>query len=241
MEPNATTNSGAGQGQPANSAPLNPQGQEQAQSNGEFVTRAELDAVMQKIDETRRASQSQNDKLRNQVDERIQKIVDAYGQAGIPMSADRAKALIAQEQAAVPNEQGQPQAEYQAAQNPGEAAASFDPQETAVIEQAITWLQEDGAQGEVPAYLLEGYRMMAAAGVHLDDPEALQQLKAIDPNKNPGQWLGKLDNLIQSRVQRNGQSGSAARMPAAANGVPIGQPAHYGRSAREQLQMGFDQ
>ncbi|HBF40445.1 MAG TPA: hypothetical protein DDW19_01290 [Anaerolineaceae bacterium] len=201
-------------GQPANPAPAPAPTQEQtaqtqAQTgNGEFVTKAEME---QKITEALRNAQSMTGKMEARINK---KIVDLQA-AGVNVTREQAQAIVTHEDQQAQGGQSGEVLTNQAAQ-PGNQPApqQGDP----VINQAISWMQEDGID-KPNGTTAESYRMMAEAGVHIteNDPE----LKNIG-GKTPIEFLKSVEKAIADKKAREERSGSPGRIPALAQGGQSG-------------------
>ncbi len=242
MQAGNGTNQTPGQGQPEPTQPQAQQpqaqgiarpevsGQEQQPNQDAPMTRAEVEALIaereKKIIER---SQSVFDKARNAVDQKITELKAI----GINVTTEQAQKLVDNEAAAQGNLQGQPQQPANAAQAGQAAAASADP----ITAQALQWAKEDGLAQPDPLNL-KGYRIMAEAGVRLQD--GYPELAMIDPNAPPAVWEAQVRAAVAKAAERLAQQGNPARMPSAAAGQPSGQPSHAGKSGSETLNDYYD-
>lgn len=215
---------------PGKGEPVEAAGQQQVSSQGQpaepvtYVTKAELDAALKKV-----VANSQQ--VVGQVESRIEKKLAQLTAAGIQATPEQAKQLVdaeAQQQATL---QGQP-AGPAPTQGQPEGLASSD----TVLAQAIVWAKEDGLPNPDPLNL-EGYRIMAEAGVRLKDGDP--ELDMIDPSATPEEWKRQVKAAVDKAAARMAASGNPARMPAAAAGQPSGLPSHHGKSGSETLDEYF--
>ena len=209
--------------QPTQGQRVQPDGQQQAVSGQEqpvaYVTKAELDAALQKV-----ISQSQA--VVGKLEARVQKKLTDLQSAGIQATPEQAQKLVEAE--GTGNLQRQQSIQQGAAQAQPEAIASSDP----ITAQATEWAKED-VLSEPDPLNLEGYKIMAQAGIRLQegDPE----LAMIDPNATPEAWKQQVRAAVEAAQRRKAKEGSLARMPATASGQPTGQPSHSGKTGAQTL------
>lgn len=210
--------------QPAQQGIARQQAAPEQANQPQYVTKAELEAAVQKFVA---ASQSAMGKM----EARVQKKLAELQSAGIQATPEQAKQLVEADGTAT----------LQGQQPDGNAPATGMPQPTAsfdaTTQQALTWMKEDGMNEPDPINL-EGYKIMAEAGIRLKDGDP--ELNMIDPNAPPEVWKQQVKAAVQVASKRLANSGNPARMPATASGTPSGQPSHAGMSGSQTLDNYFN-
>ena len=222
------TNQGNSNAQPGQAAPLvSPDTQPQTEAPV-YVTKAEISALEEKLrKEMQQTAQSQADKVKNQINKKL----ETLKAAGITATPEQAQAMIQAEQSQAPETPQQPVTQpRQPAQAAPVVAQTNDP----ILNQAATWMQEDKSTPD--PITAEAYRKMAQSGVRIQDsdPEA-----SLIKGGNVTEWLSSVDAAIEAKQKRLNIKGTPIRTPNLSSGTPSSKPAHADLSAQDTLEAYF--